>query len=234
MEIHSRKDLLKWLEANAEPDYANFSKALIPDLKRPMLGIRIPKLRALAQSIVKSGNLGILNEKSSLCSFEEVMFYGLVIAYEKADWCKNWTDICNFVPFIDNWSVCDSCCASFKAVRCHREEAWPGLLKFLHSDDEYSQRFAVVMMMDHFLTDEYIDRVLEAWTTVRPKGHYAEMAIGWGLSVSFLSYPDKTLKVLLDERVPIVCRKKACQKILESKRTSKEGREQIKKLKSKY
>ena len=164
---------------------------------------------------------------------EEVLLRGFVIGYAKAEWKDTWTEICNFVALIDNWEICDCCCSSFTAVRKHRDEVFPVLLRYLQSDKEYEQRFAVVMMMDHFLTDEYVEAVLNAWRRVRPRGYYVEMAVGWALSVSFLSYREATLPLLLDEQMPVACRKKACQKILESKRTPAEWRSEIKSIKSK-
>ena len=234
MEIRCHNELLSWLEANAEPAFARFSAALIPDLQRKMWGVRIPKLRALAQSLVKSDWQWALREVLTTESLEEVLLRGFIIGYAKAEWTETWMEIRKFVPLIDNWEICDCCCSSFKSVRKHREEVWPVLMQYLRSECVYNQRFAVVMMMDYFLTAEYIDAVLKAWSETVPKGYYVEMAIGWGLSVSFLSFPQPTLEVLRDESVPLACRKKACQKILESRRTPEEWRAVIKTLKSKY
>ena len=199
-----------------------------------MWGIRIPKLRAMAQSLAKSDWQWALHKVLTAESQEEVLLRGFVIGYAKADWAETWAEICKFVPSIDNWEICDCCSTSFKSVRRHREEVWPVLMQYLRSKRGYDQRCAVVMMMEHFLTDEYIRAVLQAWSDIIPQGYYVEMAIGWGLSETFLSYPQQTLEVLKNERVPLACRKKACQKILESRRTPLESREMIKALKSKY
>ena len=233
MEIRQRADLLKWMTANAEPAFARFSSALIPGLQRPMLGIRIPKLRSLARSLAKADRDKVLQEWLTTETFEEVLLRGFVIGYAKAEWKETWDEICKFVPLIDNWEVCDCCCASFKMVKQHRAAVFPELLRYLQSEKEYEQRFAVVMMMDHFLTDNYIAAVLKAWGQTKPAGYYVEMAIGWGLSVSFLSYQQPTLTVLNDLNVSLACRKKACQKILESRRTPLEWRTIIQNLKSK-
>ena len=37
----------------AEPDYAAFSAKLIPNLNRPLLGVRIPQLRQLAKALLR-------------------------------------------------------------------------------------------------------------------------------------------------------------------------------------
>lgn len=234
MDILHHDDLLRWLEANAEPAYAQFSVALLPGMNKKMWGIRLPKLRKLAKELAHADLSWVFREILTTDSFEEVMLRGFVIGYTREEWGKTWEEIRKFVPLIDNWETCDCCSSSFLSVRKHREEVWPVLLQYLSSAKEFEQRFGVVMMMEHFLTDDYIDAVLQAWSRVRPAGYYVEMAIGWGLSKTFLTYRQQTMQVLLDERVPVPCRKKACQKLLESRRTPDEFRAEIKALKSKY
>lgn len=232
--MYNRETLNAYLVNVAEPDYAKFSSALIPGLTRPLLGVRIPILRKLAKIMAKEDGEKALSEVLVSDTFEVVILRGFLIGYMRTDWKITWKEICNFVPYIDNWLVCDCCCSSFKLVRAHKEEVWPFLLNYIRSDKEYEQRFAVVMMMYYFLTEDYIDRVLAAWSSMHPAGYYAEMAVGWGLSVSFFSFYEKTMSVLMDECVSLVCRKKACQKILESRRTPLDLKNIIKDLKSKY
>ena len=218
----------KQLENLAEPGFSKFSSALIPHLSRPLLGVRLPVLRSMAKAIVRDYGERWLQEELSFDYFEEVMLYGMVLGYLPLPWQQKWEKISKFVPYIDNWSVCDSCCATYIEVRKHRKEVFPELLVYLDSDSEFEQRFAVVMLMDHYLVDDYVDLVLEAWKNVVPAGYYVEMAIGWGLSVAALRYPEATLKVIENPNVSLACRKKACQKILESRRTPDVLREKVK------
>ena len=43
------------LNAKAEDGYRDFSKKLIPESSLPLLGVRLPALRAMAAEIVKRG-----------------------------------------------------------------------------------------------------------------------------------------------------------------------------------
>ena len=225
--------LRKQLESLADERYARFSCALLPQLTRPLLGVRLPVLRSLAHELAKYDAAVLLDQVVSADTFEEVMLRGFLIGYARFSWEERWSRIQAFVPLIDNWSVCDSCCATFKEVRKHREEVWPFLLEQIASGEEFRQRFAVVLMMDYYLTDDFIAPVLEKWRQLQPAGYYAEMALGWGLSVAALHDEASTLSLLRDAQVPVTVRRKACQKILESFRSSTELRNEIKKIKSK-
>ena len=223
----SKTELRSWLDEQGEEAYAKFSSALIPGMTRRMWGVRIPLLRKKSKEIARSDWRTFLESIDADDSMEEVMLRGLVLGVAEMDWEERKRQMAAFVPQIDNWSVCDSCCASLKAVRKHREEAWELLLGFQRQEAEYAQRFATVMQLDHFIDDEYVERMLDAWRTLRPAGYYSSMAVGWGLSVAFLKYPRQTLEVLRDEALPVEVRKMACRKILESRRTPEEWRAKI-------
>ncbi|MZQ98969.1 MAG: hypothetical protein GT601_14980, partial [Acidaminobacter sp.] len=98
-----------------------------------------------------------------------------------------------FIPRIDNWSVCDSFCAGLKSVRENREEAWPFIMSCMKSKKEFEFRFGAVMLLNHYLTHDWIDPVLEAFFTHTHKDYYGKMAIAWGLSQAFAFDPRITL-----------------------------------------
>ena len=50
-------EILIKLNEFSEKNYAEFSKKLIPDTSYPILGIRVPKLKSYAKSIVKCDKL---------------------------------------------------------------------------------------------------------------------------------------------------------------------------------
>lgn len=94
------------------------------------------------------------------------------------------------------------------------------LQPYLYSGEVFSQRFAVVMLLAHFVTDDFIDRVLEACAAVRPSGYYASMAVAWAVSVCFAKYPEKTRPLLAGGRLDDETQNKAIQKIVDSFRVA--------------
>ena len=90
------------LEALAEPSYQAFAAKLLPGVT-DILGVRVPKLRALAKNIGKRQPTYL--QAQPTC-FEETMMQGFVIGYLPYDEQR----IAAFIPFITNCSLCDSFC----------------------------------------------------------------------------------------------------------------------------
>lgn len=149
-----------------------------------MVGVRLPVLRALAKEIAK-GDWRTYLEEAVDDTFEEVMLQGYVTGAARMPFEEQMERMAAYVCKINDWALCDSPCSGFKFVRKHREEVWAFLQPYLYSGEVFSQRFAVVMLLAHFVTDDFIDRVLEACAAVRPSGYYASMAVAWAVSVCF-------------------------------------------------
>ena len=49
------EDIKKELNMRAEDVYRDFSKKLIPEASLPLIGVRLPAVRAMAAEIVKRG-----------------------------------------------------------------------------------------------------------------------------------------------------------------------------------
>lgn len=212
----------------AEPDYAAFSAKLIPNLNRPLLGVRIPQLRQLAKALLRENPDVATGEAFTHLSHENIALHGFVLGYARMDYALWEPCVAQLVPLLDNWALCDMTCASLTLIRRHRSEGWRFLQSYLRNSDEFGQRFGVVMLMDHFLTDEWADRVLEAFVLVRPAGYYAAMAVGWALQAAFIRWPRRVFPLLSKAQVCEESRKMARKKLLESRRTPNEWRMRIK------
>lgn len=212
----------------AEPDYAAFSAKLIPNLNRPLLGVRIPQLRQLAKALLRENPDVATGEAFTHLSHENIALHGFVLGYARMDYALWEPRVAQLVPLLDNWALCDMTCASLTLIRRHRSEGWRFLRSYLRSSDEFGQRFGVVMLMDHFLTDEWADRVLEAFVLVQPAGYYAAMAVGWALQAAFIRWPRRVFPLLSEAQVCEESRKMARKKLLESRRTPNEWRMRIK------
>lgn len=151
-----RQQIREQIMTYAENSYAEFSAALIPKSK-PLLGVRLPKLRELAKEIVKSGEwkqeVSIYDGAYEDICFEEVMLRGMLIGYgtEKEKVEDALVYLAEFIQHVDNWSVCDSFCASFSTASKHRDEVWKFLQKYLYSDQEFEVRVAVILLLNQFL-----------------------------------------------------------------------------------
>lgn len=197
-------EIRKRLGEMAEPTYRDFVARLIPG-ESQLLGVRLPALRKLAKELAHSGVWQL--QAASAQSMEEVMLRGMLIGYvrgvETADRLKA---LAGFVPHIRNWSVCDSCCATYAFARREREAVWPWLMPYVVAEQEYPARFGVVMLLLHFKQEEeWAQRVAAVLPQVRAIGYYAQMAVAWCACELCLLYP-RLAKPLLGSLCPAVHR----------------------------
>lgn len=209
------------LTALAEPRYQVFAASLIPG-EHHILGVRLPALRKLAQEVARQYREKIVNEPSPPQSMEESMLRGMLIGYAGVDISceQRLAELAHFVPYITNWSICDSCCATYKFARTHREQVWAFLQPYLQSGDEFEARFALVMLLQHFVQErEWAKRTVEILPTLPCAGYYAEMAEAWLLCEIHLLHPTLAAP-LIDREIPLreSIHARTLRKIRESRR----------------
>lgn len=213
----------------ADEEYQKFAMALIPTINN-VIGVRLPELRKLARTIAKGDWRTFLAQAES-DYFEEVMLQGMILGYVKTDIEEILRYIADFIPKIDNWSVCDSFCISLKFTLKNKERVWDFIVPYLLSDKEYEIRFAVVMMLNFFIEEEYINRILQLLDKVSHEGYYAKMAVSWALSICYNKLPEPTMSYLLSNALDDFTYNKALQKITESYRVDQETKTMIRGMK---
>ena len=183
-------DLRKTLFELSDKKYKEFQRGLVPN-SDDIIGIRIPQLRKIAKQIAKQNHIEFL-DKYKPEYYEEKLIYGLVIGYMKEDLNIRIKYLDKFVPIIDNWAVCDGACNTYKFTNNNLEEMWEYVQKYVDSDKEFEVRFAVIMLMEYYLTDEYIDKVFEIYNNIKLDKYYVKIGIAWGISEAFVKYEEKT------------------------------------------
>ena len=136
-----------------------------------------------------------------------------------------------FVPQIDNWAICDSFCNSLKYTKYNLQEVWDFLQPYFESSSEYEIRFAYVMLLNYYIIDEYIDRVLLLVDKFKDNRYYAKMGVAWLVSICYIKYPSKTEQYLKKSKLDNWTYNKSIQKICESFKIEKNIKMKIKKLK---
>jgi len=238
----------------AEKDYKKFTSNLLPGIDN-VLGVRLPILRDMAKKIVKRDWRNELMESQDVY-FEEIMLQGLIIGYSNTDINEKLNYITEFIPKINNWSVCDSFCVSLKIMQMNRASVWEYLQKYLNSDREFDVRFGIISLLDHYIkcdengkslprrrsvtlsdvendseqNGEYIERVLYSLNREFVQGYYAQMAAAWTMAEAFCTFPYKTMKIIQHSKMDDFTFKKTLQKICESRIPSEEVKKVIKNL----
>ncbi|RAV22826.1 DNA alkylation repair protein [Paenibacillus contaminans] len=215
----------------ADENYRKFSASLIPNINN-VLGVRLPELRKIARKIAAGDWRNYLAQADS-DYFEEIMLQGMVIGYAKSDIEEILRYTADFIPKIDNWSVCDSFCAGLKFTIPHRERVWAFLQPYLRSSQEYEIRFGVVMLLDFYIDAEYMKRVFQLLDEAKHEGYYVKMAVAWALSICYVKLPEPTLAYLQSNTLDDFTFNKALQKITESYRVDPEAKKMIRGMKRK-
>lgn len=100
-------EILKELFKLQDKEYAEFQSKLTPSVdKNKFIGVRVPEARKLAKVYFKDEKsrefLNILPHEY----YDENMLHGLLIS-EIKDYEKCINEVDKFLPYVDNWAVCD-------------------------------------------------------------------------------------------------------------------------------
>ncbi|TKJ84833.1 DNA alkylation repair protein [Paenibacillus sp. CFBP13512] len=217
--------------AKVDSDYQQFSASLLPTITN-ILGVRIPALRIMAKQIVKD-DWRIYLQQADHEYFEEVMLQGMVIGYAQMDIEERLQYMTDFVPKIDNWSVCDRFCGGLKFTSTHQQPVWEFILPYLSSEHEYEVRFAVVMLLTYYVDEYYIQDVLSHLDRIQHEGYYVKMAVAWAISICYIHLPEPTMHYLQHNQLDRFTYNKALQKITESYRIDPETKHHIRSMRRK-
>lgn len=210
-------DITAALHSLADAGYRQFAASLIPS-ETDLLGVRLPALRRLAKQAAHGDWQQLFTELQSATAMEPVMLRGMLPGYAPhATTAERLAAIADFVPAIRNWSICDSCCTTYKFTARHRSEVLPFLLPYLRSPREYAARFGTVMLLNHFLpAPEWVPTLTELLPQVTCSAYYAQMAVAWCACELCLSYPQSAPDLL--PRLSPAVQQLTHRKIRESRR----------------
>lgn len=257
----TRQEALSLLKDAADLEYKEFNDRITNCDTAPSIGVRVPRVREIAAQVVKQGWEEYLAELESVCAErrehadgagqavipaeetvpsaplwqEEHMLWGIVIGRAKMDQEERVRRLNLWVPGILSWADCDCSVSSFKFMKKDQPFWYDYCVSWLSSDREYVQRFAYVALMQYFINDSYIDRVLEIFRGEEhgfaDQPYYVKMARAWALSVCFVKYRDRTLTVFEARTMDSWVQNKAIQKCRESYRVSAEDKALLLQLK---
>ena len=223
-----RAEVRERLYELAEPGYKEFSRKLLPGVENN-LGVRLPALRKLAKEISRKDPYEYLRIEK-LDYFEEIMLQGMIIGNLK-DISTTFIYIEKFLPKINNWSVCDSFCASLKITKKYPNEMFEFILPYLEDTKEYYIRFAVVMLLNYYVDKEHCERALEMLNNIKHDAYYVKMAVAWAVSIYYIRLPEPTMKFLKHNSFDDFTYNKALQKITESLRIDENTKQKIRAMK---
>ena len=87
------------------------------------------------------------------------------------------------------------------------------------------------MMLLHFVTEEYLERLFEVFNEIKVPAYYVKMAVAWAVSVCFVKFPEATMQFLKQNELDDETFNKSIQKIRESRQVSQEKKKAVSMLK---
>lgn len=201
----TRTEIRRLLQEMAEPRVRDFAASLIPGAGGSILGVRIPRLRALAKELAREDWLPLFESLLEAEWMEEQLLCGMLPGYApRVPAATRLAAIRRYIPCITNWCLCDTCCATYRFARRERPLVWQFLQPYLHSQEEFPARFGVVMLLGHFARDaEWAPAVAAALPAVPANAFYAEMALGWCLCELHIHHPEAAAPLLEESTSPL-------------------------------
>lgn len=221
--------IYKELQALKEKEYADFQAKLVPTIEpSTILGIRVPKLRALAKSYIRDQEYQVFLDSLPYNYYDENMLHAILIS-EMKDYDKCINRLEAFLPYVDNWAVCDI--MSPKLFKRYKEDLMTRIKVWVSSEETYTIRFGLGMLMTHFLDEDFRPEYLDMASSIRSDEYYVNMMIAWFFATALAKQWEVSLPYIEDKRLDDWIHKKAIQKARESLRISKEKKEYLKGLK---
>ena len=208
---------------------ALFVAKLIPNIDpKTILWTKIPVLRNLAKefknSPEKENFLKIIPHKF----FEENLLHVIFLELEK-DFDKAVLELEKFLPFIDNWSVCDT--SSLKIFKKYPNETLQKIKIWIKSEKVYTIRYAIWLLLSNFLDENFSADLLELVAKVKNDDYYVQMMQAWFFATALAKQYDATISLLESKKLEPFVQNKTIQKSRESQRISSETKKYLLNLK---
>lgn len=208
--------------------YKDFQAKLVPTIsKESIIGVRVPLLRKFAKDLIKSKKEEVFLEALPHRFYDENMLHSILLS-ESKDFTTCVERINSFLPFVDNWAVCDI--LSPKIFKKNREDLLPFIKKWIASKHTYTCRFGMGMLMSHFLEEDFKSEYLRLVAEVESEEYYVNMMIAWFFATALAKQWKESVLYLEEKRLSPWVHNKTIQKAVESYRISKEEKEYLRGL----
>ena len=209
--------------------YGDFCAALMPTVDRDrVIGVRIPQIRALAKKIYGTRQAERFISELPHRYYEENNLHAFIIEKEKNfERAVMLTE--EFLPYIDNWATCDS--FSPIAFKSNKDRLLPYIKRWLGSDKTYTVRFAIEMLMKHYLDDGFSDEMPHLVLDATNDEYYVKMMAAWYFATALAKRYDDIIGYIEKGLPDIWVHNKTIQKATESYRISDEKKRYLKTLK---
>ncbi len=224
-------DIQKRLFELQDKDYALFQSRLVPDIDSELIiGVRVPTLRKFAKELKKNQGCEDFLKELPHKYYDENMLHGILIS-EMKDYIGCIERLNEFLPYIDNWAVCDT--LSPKVFKKNKDTLLEEICTWSKSKKTYTCRFGIGMLMSHFLDEDFNKEYLKLPAGIKSKEYYVNMMLAWFFATALAKQWESTLPLFEEEKLDVWVHNKAIQKAKESYRIDVDKKAYLSSLKIK-
>ena len=224
-------DIQKRLFELQDKDYAAFQSKLVPNIDSKLIvGVRVPVLRKFAKELKKNQSCEEFLKELPHKYYDENMLHAIIIS-EMKDYKGCIERLNEFLPYIDNWAVCDI--LSPKVFKKNKDILLEEIYTWSKSKEIYTCRFGIGMLMSHFLDEDFNKEYLKLPAGIKSKEYYVNMMLAWFFATALAKQWDATLPLIEEEKLALWVHNKSIQKARESYRIDKKRKDYLLSLKRK-
>ena len=211
--------------------YRAFQAKLIPTAgPETFIGVRTPELRKYAKQLEKREDVQEFLDALPHRYFDENQLHAFLLSRIK-DYDRCMGEVLRFLPYVNNWATCDQ--MSPKVFRKHRQELLEKIRIWIRSDETYTIRFGVGMLMEHYLDEDFDPAYPEMAAGIRSEEYYVNMMRAWYFATALAKQYEAVIPFVENRRLDLWTHNKTIQKAVESYRITPGQKDYLKSLKVK-
>ena len=209
-------------------DYKNFNAKLLPTVdKNKIIGVRNPELRKLTKNFFQHNDAQNFLDNLPHNFFEENSVHAILLS-EMKDFSDCLREVKKFLPYIDNWAICDSLVP--KIFSKHTAELEGEIETWLASNETYTIRFGISMLMKFYLDKNFDKKYLQKVSEIKSTEYYVEMMAAWFFAEALFKQYDSAIIFLQDKKLSPQVHRMTIQKAVDSRRISADTKIYLKSL----
>lgn len=227
------EEILKDFMALRDEKYRVFNERIANIPEGTSLGIRIPALRKYAKNLINETGFDF----ETLFSFPEDIFEMrilkcLCVGYAKEPYEEKVSLINACVPRIQSWAECDVFVSTLKDLKKYCMDYRQDILGFAESAEEFTQRYALVILLSCYMRKEYLSTIFYVLGLVNTDLYYVHMGAAWLLAEVLVKFYEEGVTYLKEGSLAVKTKNKGIQKALESRRLTVEQKKYLKSMKN--
>lgn len=223
--------LTKELIKLSDKEYAAFSSKITPNVdSKKFLGVRVPIVRKFAKEHYNDKEAKAFLNELPHNYFDENMLHGLLIEQIK-DYDECIKELDKFLPYVDNWAVCDSC--NPKVFKKNKNKLIKDIKRWMKAKDTYTKRFGIGMLMNLYLDEDFKEEYLKQVAAIKSDEYYIKMMVAWYFATALSKQYETTIPYIENYVLNPWVHNKTIQKAIESYRITEKQKKHLRTLKLK-